>query len=137
MLYTGQDTYEGIEGQDFNIALTLEGNPFPPESSLVWSFDGQPLSAGGGMEFGLDFLRLFRSSEGTYTVSSSNSVGTATFEFQLLVSCKYVAIAAATVGMVTELMSEGISLRKVIPEEAANVQSRVICFFQGVLPLSE
>ena len=68
--------------------LNLTGDPFPTLDTLVWTFNGQVLSGGGGIDLGLDFVEfdaVSRSNAGTYTVFSSNAAGNASFEFELVV----------------------------------------------------
>ena len=96
-VYEGLLRYEAIEDQqDFRITLNLTGNPIPMLGTLVWTFNGQELSLGGGMDgagisLGLDFIEfetVSRNNAGTYTVFSSNAAGNASFEFELEVFCK-------------------------------------------------
>ena len=89
--YNGEIFFEATEGQQFRIMLDLSGNPFPDVSSLSWTFNGQELTAGGGISFGLDFLEfdsINRANAGTYTVFSSNVAGNDSFEFNLDIFCK-------------------------------------------------
>ena len=90
-LYTGQATHEVIEGQEFRIMLQLTGNPLPLVDTVTWTFNGQPLSIGGGINFGLDFIEfssINRTNEGNYTVTSSNLAGNASFALSISVFCK-------------------------------------------------
>lgn len=83
--------FEAIENNNFNIQLSLSGNPFPGDDTLMWTFNGMPLSAGGPINFTLDsisFSPITRNNSGTYTVTSSNVVDSATFQFEVMVFCK-------------------------------------------------
>lgn len=89
--YTGLLTYEVIEGRNFLVQLSLTGNPFPLLETLRWSFNGQLLSVGENVNFGLDFVEFLpinRANGGSYDVFSSNSLGNATFGFTIDVLCK-------------------------------------------------
>ena len=75
-----------IQGQTFDLELDLDANPFP--QNAMWFFNGQPLPVIGGIELGVNFIRIQMVTQldsGTYTVQASNAVGTGMISFMLQV----------------------------------------------------
>ena len=91
-MYSGEAALEEIEGRDLNVMLGLAGSPIPLDSSVEWTFNGQPLASGGRISLGLmsiEFGPVDRADAGIYTVTSSNVAGNDTFEFSLSVLCEF------------------------------------------------
>ena len=75
-----------VQGETFDLELGLDGNPFP--QNAMWFFNGQPLPVISGIELGVNFIRIQMVTQldaGTYTVQSSNVVGTGMTSFMLQV----------------------------------------------------
>ena len=76
-------------GTEFFLKLALVSNPLPDKLSFQRNrelFQSQPLDH--AIEVGIDFVRIptiQKSDEGTYTITSSNTIGDGHFSFQLKV----------------------------------------------------
>ena len=92
--YTFELVYEGIEGQSLLITLGLEGNTldFPSPDTFQWSFNGQALSGSSDIiltENTIEFLTLDRTNSGNYTVVATNSAGSGSATFSVVVFCEF------------------------------------------------
>ena len=92
--YSGRTQYQANEGaRDFRIQLTLDSSPIPSDGNFSWFFNNQPLRDGeDGVTLGVDFVQIgnvSRRNAGSYRVSSSNTVGSSSFTFQLVVNSEF------------------------------------------------
>ena len=87
---SGSTTVFTVEaGTEFFLKLALVSNPLPDKLSFQRNrelFQSQPLDR--AIEVSIDFVRIptiQKSDEGTYTITSSNTIGDGHFSFQLKV----------------------------------------------------
>ena len=74
------------EGSQLRVDLVLLSNPQP--TGFTWYFNGNTLTAGGDVAFGVDFLNLGTadsSESGNYTVVATNAFGSGSASFQVVV----------------------------------------------------
>ena len=80
------------EGDTFNLStLNLDANPIPGDGNYSWTFNGQPLMSGPGIELGVNSFLLspvFRNQSGVYTITSFNRAGSGETSFALNVNCE-------------------------------------------------
>ena len=89
-MYTVNTSFTAVEGNMFRIDLVLDGNPIPVD--FTWSFNGVELLTSSEITFGIDFIEfssLSTSNAGNYSVTATNTAGSGSGEFSLVIFCKY------------------------------------------------
>ena len=88
-VYTVNASFSAFEGDMFRIDLGLDGDPVPVEFN--WFFNGVELLNSSETTFGIDFIQfssLSTSNAGNYSVTATNTAGSGSGEFSLVVFCK-------------------------------------------------
>lgn len=86
------DTFNVREGDQLNITLLLDANPFPGDDNFTWSVNGRMLFTMPGLDLGItfiDFMMVTRLDAGNYTTTSTNVAGIGSASFQLIVERKW------------------------------------------------
>ena len=112
-----EEEYRVMAGErNYTIKLMLQASP--ALTSYTWMLNGRLLSSGDGITLGADFVTFAVVSEthsGEYTVSGSNSLGTGTVNFTLVV----LPFPATSTVDVTET----VSTTEVIPNITTTAQT--------------
>ena len=86
------DTFNVREGDQLNITLVLDANPFPADDNFTWSVNGRMLFTMPGLDLGItfiDFMMVTRLDAGNDTTTSTNVAGIGSASFQLIVERKW------------------------------------------------
>ena len=89
-----------------NLTLSDASQPFPPSVSSQWMFEGQNLSTTNTIlldDYVIVFNSILRNYSGQYTLTVTNTVGSATGSFELDVQCELI-IKSVTVNQKNIIM---------------------------------